>query len=570
MSVHLAQHFSTRPPQRRVVAVVLNQLLCELAAEQHRVRTPSPLAVVLTEEGASPVISAVNAAARTHGVRVGQTVPEACAWLASLCVVQVSPARMHEALVRVAESLWRFAPVVSLGAPDTIWLDVTGVAHLFEGEKALLAEIASSVAALGHFSRLAVAGGPLLAQAFARWHPIGRQETGVIVEAAETVSQVGNLPLQALPVPAATRAWLAQLGLVLLADLARLPRDQLGPRLGADAPIVLDLLDGRDDRPLVAHRPAPLPRESLEWEESVTGREPLWFALRGLASRLGARLEGRGLAASALRVTLQYDRLLARARGLAPEIAVDCPLAAPLYRPDDLWRIVTTALERVQLAAPSVGLALEVTVLVPAPQRQLDLSTAVSRLDGADPGRLQVLFSELAAELGPQQFGTLQLEDSHRPEKISRLRPVVSQRPEASATKTPHGRANAARSRSATERPRSAQTTLSSHLTASNDRSPWQPDPETGQRRVPNRLLPSPVSLPERVEKGALVAFGGQLYSIAELTFEYRLDGIEWWSGERTSRDYSRASLVSEGGRLEALIYRNRLSGQWFLQAIYD
>src|SRR5262249_35603397 len=151
-----------------------------------------------------------------------------------------------------------FGPAVALEAPDTVWVNVTGAAHLVGGEEALVHELGARVCALGHAVRVAVSSGPRLAQAFARWGRMSR-EGGLVVPAAETSEHAAALPVRALPLDAEQAAWLVRLGVLTFGDLARLPRSASAPRLGEDAGRILDLAEGKDEAPLVLHVPPAMP-----------------------------------------------------------------------------------------------------------------------------------------------------------------------------------------------------------------------------------------------------------------------------------------------------------------------
>jgi protein ImuB len=607
------------PESRRIVAVVLNQLLVELATEQLEVEASSahsaprkkkPMAVIVDDGpssattaavGSAPqfdrpgqfeqdlqqtTIAAVNEAAHTCGVRTGQSVAEACAWVAHLHIQRLGRARVQSAIERIAESLGQFAPTISLEFPDTIWLDVSNSQQLYPNESDLLREISACVSTTGHLCRLAIAKGPLLAQAFARWGPVqrdpnGRGRLGLVVDAERTTSLAAQLPIVALPISSQVQCWLAGLGILCWADLSRIPTKQAISRLGPNAQLALDLVAGRDTQPLVAFTPPRHPHERQEWDEAVTGSQPLLFVLRGLVAKISTRLEGRGLAAQSLRLTILYDRGIARLRNVESQVDLDYTLASPLFRADDLWRILSTRLDKLELGAPSVGLELKVCSLTSASQRQLDLMSASSRLH-TDPERLQVLLSELAADIGPRAFGILRMNDSHRPEKLSLLRPLPSL--QSNSTKKRRGKR------------KKAQPQEQLDARTRTEEASWQPLPlrqislessrtslSPATRHFPNRLLPKPLLLERLLTKGAFVPFAGQLFSVEDVHFDHRLDCVEWWSGENISRDYYRITLVSRAGasghtnsghtnttRVCVLAYRNRHSGHTFLQGIYD
>src|SRR5690349_20994956 len=95
---------------RRILAVVLPELPNELAtpaSTKKEKRKKLPLAVVF-DAGTEPIsgtaiIDSVNAEAHRRGVRVGQTITEACALVAELVVRRLAPEELSAALGRVAE-----------------------------------------------------------------------------------------------------------------------------------------------------------------------------------------------------------------------------------------------------------------------------------------------------------------------------------------------------------------------------------------------------------------------------------------------------------------------------------
>jgi protein ImuB len=580
---------------KRIAAIVLPQLACEIA---RRKRTESgaapggPIGVILEPDGAGPApvetarLDAVEDEARRYGVRPGQRVTEAAALVASLTVCRVTHGEIDAALGRVAEVALGFGPTAALqlrtvaagaartpwgDAPfDTVWLDATGSAHLVGGEEAMLAELEERVGALGHRARLAVAGGPRLAQALARWAPGltgapgSRGRYPLAPSTPESAAgSLSPLPLSALPVEPETVSFFLRLGVFTVGDLARLPRPAAAARLGARAAEVLDLASGRDGAPLLPYAP---PREIVEetsFEDGVEHTEALLFVLKGMAARAAVRLLSRGEACSRLEVTFALDRSIARlrhaARGDGAEAALDATgfhvdLPAPLADEADLLRTLRAKLERFELGAPATGVRLRLAQIVPAPTVQLDLS----RDRAADPDSLPALLAELSAEIGADRVGLLAVEDAHRPEAQSRLVPVSLD--------------------GAARKARREQLTFPGAFAAQKDPLP-----------PPARLLPAPIPL-GKVSKGGVVAVGAtargpggdpQIFAIEKLDFLMRLDAVGWWTKTPASRDYARAWLVSGGddrgprGKVraasgEALVYVVRKTGEMFLQGWYE
>src|SRR6478752_573018 len=558
-------------PERRVLALVLPELLCELAEKRllwglSRGKAKPPLGVVLvtveskpgaaTQPAAESVaeqrpvdatakLSAVNESAKRYGVREGQTIAEACALVANLVVREVTLAEVKETLGCIAEVGLSLGSTVSVEAPDTVCVDITGSAHLQGGELALGSEFANRVRAMGHSVRVAISNGPRLARAFAHWFTPSAadpEDRGVCVVPSEhTVPAFAALPINALPLPPDTAGWFARLGVFTIGELCALPRQALGSRLGEAAANVTELCAGRDRAPLVAHVPERTIVESSTWDEPVTGTEPLSFVLGGLVSRVSARLTGRGEAAHSLLLTIAYDPGIARFRGEKTELVLRFKLATPLHRAEELRRVLSARLARSKLGAPSLGMRLSVPKLVPAVARQLELSQVLagSTVSVAAEGEIPVLIAELAAELGEDKVGTLELCDSHRPEAKSKLSP---------ARLEPTARTNAKKARGL----RKAEPSFAELPGA------------------PTRLLPEPRELHGPLRVGVSLALDRSLYTIEHLRFEQRLDAVEWWGHAPVTRDYVRLWLQGASGGFEAVAYVDRTTGRRYLHALAD
>jgi len=553
--------------ERRVLALVLPELLCELAEKRllwglQRSKPKPPLGVVLvantegkpSEPGADdakPIdatakLSAVNESAKRYGVRAGQTIAEACALVSSLVVREVSQAEVLSTLGCIAEVGLGLGTTVSVEAPDTVCVDITGSAHLQGGELALGCEFANRVRAMGHSVRVAISDGPRLARAFAHWFSPSAadpEDRGVCVVPSEhTVPAFAALPINALPLPEDTTGWFVRLGVFTIGELCALPRQALGSRLGEAAASVTELCAGRDRAPLVAFTPERTISELSTWDEPVTGTEPLSFVLGGLVSRVSARLTGRGEAAQSLLLTIAYDPAIARFRNEKPELTLRFKLAAPLHRADELRRVLSARLARTRLGAPSLSMRLSVPKMVPAVARQLELAQVVSGSTGiasaiAD-NEIPVLIAELSAELGEGQVGTLELCDSHRPEAKSKLVPPRLESTERAASK-----------------PARLRKTEPSFAELPG---------------APTRLLPEPCELFGPLRVGASLAIDRSLYTIDHLRFEQRLDAVEWWGHAPVTRDYVRLWLQGASGGFEAVAYVDRSTGRRYLQALAD
>ncbi|MFO0682168.1 MAG: hypothetical protein U0234_08955 [Sandaracinus sp.] len=539
---------------RRILAAVLPEVAVTLA----RRRVPGctdPLVAIVDPESA--VVAAADASARRLGVRIGQGAAAASVRASSLRVVHVSREEIESELELVLEVLAAFGPTVAhrldRGAEqsageasardptdydDTAWVDVTGATALAGGENALAESVRARIDALGHAAKLGLASGPRIARALAR-----ASRTGLVIarNAEHERRLFGALPLGALSLDARAHTFFRRVGLVTVADLVALPRAQVSARLegGAAGRAVIDLLEGRDDVPLLAWVPARVVKEAQAFEEGVTGTEGLVFVLRGMTSRLAARLTARGEATGKLVLRLGLDpgivRHLAReAEEHAPageegkatdEVVLAVGLPVPLSDPEALLRTLVPSLERVEVAAPVVRVELRAEEIAHARRDQLDLS----RGRGIDPNRLRHLAAELGAEVGEGRVGFVQVLDAHRPEKRARL--VLD------------GAA--------------VRTALARELAP--------PPEDAGDALVPMQLLAEPARI-ERFVVGGRVVIEGRAHRVEHVAPLARLEGVEWWA-RPVSREYVRVALVSEaeGERSEALVFHDRIAKATFL-----
>src|SRR4051794_37216217 len=110
---------------RRIVAIVLPQLACEIARRKRAEASAkeggeaggaAPIGVILERGGTgsaaveTAVLDAVEDEARRYGVRAGQRVTEAAALLARLVVQRITYGELDAALGRVAEVAMAYGP----------------------------------------------------------------------------------------------------------------------------------------------------------------------------------------------------------------------------------------------------------------------------------------------------------------------------------------------------------------------------------------------------------------------------------------------------------------------------
>jgi protein ImuB len=246
----------------------------------------------------------------------------------------------------------RFTPLVAVVGADALVLDVTGVAHLFGGEAALLARVADGLGRLAGPVVAVLASAPGVALALAR---AGR--AGLVLPEGAEEAAVGPLDIGVLPVGAEVLAALRQLGLRRVEEVARQPRAALLRRFGGGPGRALDEALGHRVPPLSPLRPPVELEVFLEFLEPLSTRagidRTVARLLRGLCARLAEA--GRG----ARRVVLRAHRV----DGGMQEVAVGVGLAS--RDPAHLERLFR---ERLGQLAPGFGferMALAVEVAEP-------------------------------------------------------------------------------------------------------------------------------------------------------------------------------------------------------------
>jgi protein ImuB len=321
----------------------------------------------------------------------------------------------EKALTCVAEASLGFGPATSFDiAQNVVWVDVSGCAHLHGGEIELARTIGARIDALGYVSRVAIADGPRIAAAMARF---GAKES-VVAPAGEGTAAVCSLPIAALGLSEDVSTWLADLGLHTCGDLQKLPRRALASRLGERVQDVMEFLDGQDHVPLKVWRPPDVPEERIELDWGAASVEALAFVLKALCDRLSARLMGRAMGARSVELVLALDRALCPLTS-AHLLTLPVALASPITGASDLLSIVRARLETCVLAAPVLAVTLRAPELARTSPRTLDWLAPQPKAESALPR----LAAELSAQYGEKTVGLLELVDTWLPAKRTRLVP---------------------------------------------------------------------------------------------------------------------------------------------------
>jgi len=204
---------------------------------------------------------------------------------------------------------------------------------------------------------------------------------------------------------------LHQWGIHTLGQLAALPRDDLGARLGGRAVELWDRANGRAERILKLVSPPESFIESFEFENEIEKIEPLLFILRRFLQQLATRLNAIYLVAKTIRLRLtladksDYERIF--------------KIPQPTNNEDILFRMLHTHLENFTSKHPIVAVELEAQ-----PSRSVRQQFGLFETALRDPMQLHETLARLVGLLGPERVGTPVLEKTHRPDAF-RMQPFV-------------------------------------------------------------------------------------------------------------------------------------------------
>jgi protein ImuB len=389
---------------------------------------PEGAPFALVEQGAHGLsLLALNAAARCLGLYRGQSHADARAIAPALISAPAEPARDLAALKRLALWAERYSPCVALdarvGGQEGLLIDMTGGAHLFGGEAALLADIRARLAKAGIAARLAIADTPAAAWGLARFSA----REAVIAPAGRTREAIADLPMAALRLEDEALSLARRFGLKRVGDLHGLPRAGLARRFrGAAGLRLVERLDqalGAAPEPLVPERPAPVYRAWTQFAEPLIDVEGVGFHLPALAQALAGELDRDGMGARRLRLTAF------RVDGQATMI--EAGLSAPAAGPAHLLRLLREkGLERLDLGFGIDAMMLSAGRAEPIEARQPEM-------DGGGQARgdeaLAGLIDRLRARLGDGAVRRPRLHESWVPERAEAWAPAEPHAPIAPA-----------------------------------------------------------------------------------------------------------------------------------------
>ena len=368
-----------------------------------------PLALIGNEERGL-FVTALNQAGASEGLSAGLCLADARAICPRLLTLPAAPKKDEAALRDLARwASCRYSPTLNLDGADGLWLDVSGVPHLFGGESALLADLARRFSHAGFTARLA------LAETWGGAHALSRfaHQSPVIVPDGEIGPALAPLPVEALRLAPEITRLLRRLGLKRIGQLYDLPRASLERRFHAmeTAEAVLLRLDqalGNREEPRVPLLPLPDFAARLPLPEPIVTHDGVLAGIERLARMLCDKL---------VRAEQGCRRLalwVARADGSSA--VIEAGLSAPSREPAHLFRLFKERIEALDLGFGVDFMSLAALVTEALPPAQTDLAEA----DGK--ARPETLIDRLINRLGSRAVRRLVPRASHLPELAQGLK----------------------------------------------------------------------------------------------------------------------------------------------------
>lgn len=409
---------------------------------------PQDQPFALVESGPRGVgLTAVNRPAAVGGIHAGQMLADARAVLPGLLTRTGEPGRDARALEQLALWLGRYGPQRNRDGSDGLWVDITGVAHLFGGEAALARDCITRLARAGFTARLAIADTRSGAFALARYG--GRDGPVTIAPSGDMRAALADLPVESLQLTGDLVVLLRRLGLKRIGQFYDLPRNALARRFRSGAPkttrgggrrrglmrpaatcagwaealvMRLDQALGDLGEPARGIAEPPQYRVQRAYAEPLISHDGVLAALDDLAGQLCATLAARDAGARALKCALY------RADGTVAEVVVRT--ARPARGVPHITALFEPRLEQVDVGLGLDAVVLEALHTEPLARTQTGFVSGLAAAElaggsGEGPGtdasaRVAQLVDRLSNRLGSRAVFHLEAVASHIPERAER------------------------------------------------------------------------------------------------------------------------------------------------------
>ncbi len=476
--------------------------------------------------------------------------------------------------VSLAEFATAFSPLVEETRVDTVVIDAEGCELLFGSAYQLATQIAKCAerpkqsAGLGCKVNVALAGNPDAAIQAARFF-----EGITFISPGEELTCLGDLPITELSPTSNVQCpmsddktsisnrktsdvgrWildekkreeerqkiletLTMWGVRTFRDFAGLPVAGISERLGQEGLRLQQLASGKTERHLKLKQPEPVFENTIELDYALAELEPLSFIFARLLNQLCASLNAYALATNELRVLMKLEDETSQKRLLN--------LPYPMRDPKVFLKLLLLDTEMHPPPAAVIGVTIACEPVKPRVlQNGLFIPLA------PQPEKLELTLARLAKLVGPENTGSPELIDTHRPGAFRMKRFGLKEN------------ANHRRHKNAKSEIRDPKCLLGFRVFRPPLRAMVQA----------NRGYPTQISAwgSNRSVHGKVVRLGGP----------WRTTG-DWWRENCWARDEWDITVEKRAGvspgkptaspvQVIYRIYRELSSGSWFVEGSYD
>lgn len=373
-----------------------------------------PLVIVRPETG-GPRIAALNEMAEQAGLTIGEKLSDAHAKAGPLLeVYPLDEAAGQAALRRLALWAMRYTPSVApwteADGGDGLFLDITGCAHLFGGEHALLADLVRRFRHFGIQVQCAIAGTPGMAWAVSHFHPLT-----VLTSPKQEREIFGALPIAALRLTSETRTALQRLGFKRIGMLMDKERAPFAARFERELLLRIDQAFGSRAEALAFIAPPPVYESRRQFMAPVFAQDFIIAAAARLMEKLAPQLMRDDMGARRLRLALF---------GTGGEMQeIEIAVALPICDAAQFARLLALKLDNVQsrLEFGVDMMRLSITHAERLKSRQGDLAPS-ARASHAEA--CTQLLDALRQRLGFDRIRQFHAVERHLPEQSEQSRPA--------------------------------------------------------------------------------------------------------------------------------------------------
>jgi protein ImuB len=528
---------------------------------------------VLTGRPPLEKVVALNERARQAGVEAGATKPQLEAWenLVLRARSESQETSAHAALLDCAQS---FSPEVEDTSPGIVLLNLAGLEPLLGPLPKIAHDLARRVSQMGLEANVAVAANPDAALLAAR----GFSGVTLIPEGREA-ERLGDLPVDVLLEGFSSDAeeaarWVETFdrwGIRKLRALAALPEVPVSERLGQQGLRLQKLARGAALRNLRVLEPQLIFAESVELESPIVLLEPLAFLLNRMLEQVCARLRARALAIQELRLNLELatapsNGCASFSQTLTRIFTRTLRLPVPMLDAKVFLKLLQLDLQAHPPGAPIVKIHLSAD-----PARPRALQSGLFQPVFPEPEKLELTLARIAGIVGEGRVGSVELLDTHREGAfaVRRFAPLEPAPAEPVPTE-PEVRSSGKR-----KKDMSVQINHSAcPVDESEETNAAENDPKRMSAVIALRLFRPPLAAVVTLREAMPVRM--RCLERKDITGEivwtagpWRSSG-DWSEQEGWSREEWDIAVSAETGLVLYRLVQDKLSGNWFVEGMYD